>query len=48
MHGREPFTARLRRGIEIQGFNQIKKMRHITLQNKLFFSENKSLVLGAI
>ena len=50
MRGREPSETRFRRGVEIRGFNQIKKnLRQVTRQNKpYYFSEKKFLVLGAL
>ena len=46
----EPSETRFRRGVEIRGFNQIKKnLRQVTRQNKpYYFSEKKFLVLGAL
>ena len=50
MRGREPSETRFRRGVEIRGFNQIKKfLRQVTQQNKpYYFSEKTFLVLGAL
>ena len=48
MRGREPFKTRFRRGIEIQGFNQIQKtFASNYLTKKAFFSE-KNWGLGAL
>ena len=50
MRGREPLETRFWQGIEIRGFNQIKKILYqITPQNKrYYFGEKIFLVLGAL
>ena len=50
MRGCEPFETRFSRGIEIQGFDQIKNFLHQTTPQKkpYYFSEKKILVLGAL
>ena len=50
LRGREPSETRFRWGVEIRGFNQIKKfLRQVTPQNKpYYFSEKNFLVLGAL
>ena len=50
LRGHEPSETRFRRGVEIRGFNQIKKfLLQVTPKNKpYYFSEKKILVLGAL
>jgi len=50
MRGREAFKTRFQRGIEIGGFDQIKrKLWHITPQNKLYYFSGKNIrALGAL
>ena len=50
LRGREPSETRFRRGVEVRGFNQIKKfLRQVTPQNKPYYFSGKTfLVLGAL